>query len=378
MEEKAAPEKVDWNQVRRFVVFSASLGGGLILLFLMYRTLLVPVGVSLFLSFLLAPLVAALDKLHMPRSLTVSMLLLLTLAFLTTTCLRVFPALYTEISGLIELVPRAYDKLTRIWLPSIRSWVLELNIISSQEFDAFIRESRTLSYLPEKVNQALFTLWSTAPRLLGLVIHSLLVPLLTFFILKNYDQTEVRIRQLLPRDLEEPLMLFWSRISTSLREVLKGQAMVAATLAVLYVAGLSAVGLQGAVAIGLLSGICRLIPYLDVIVGGSLSLIVVLSDFQGAGQLLAVSGVFLLVQSLDGMLITPRIIGEKTGLHPVLVIVSIVAFGELFGFWGVLLAIPVLAVAKVVWLSAKPFYLASALYAPRKESSEVLTESEQN
>ena len=157
-------------------------------------------------------------------------------------------------------------------------------------------------------------------------------------------------------------MLFIGRVSDALRDAIKGQAIVAGILAVLYVAGLSMIGLQGAVAIGLLSGICRLIPYLDVIIGGSLSLIVVLSDFQGAGQLLAVAGVFLIVQSLDGMLITPRIIGEKVGLHPIIVIVSIIAFGESFGFWGVILAIPGIAVAKVVWYSAKPFYFASKAY----------------
>ena len=138
--------------------------------------------------------------------------------------------------------------------------------------------------------------------------------------------------------------------------------MVAGILAVLYILGFSIIGLQGAFAIGLIAGACRIINYLDVIVGGTLSLMVILSDFQGIGQLLAVAGVFLVVQSVDGMFITPRVIGDRVGLHPVLVIVSILSFGDLFGFWGVLLAIPVLAVAKVLWFSTKPFYLASRPY----------------
>ena len=356
------PKDIDWRQARRFMIFFAVMILSAFILGSLYRTLIVPLGVSLFLSFLLSPLVSRLDSIRVPRSLVVSMILVVTLGLITIACFKVIPALYSEIADLIKLVPRAYEKFTKIWLPSIRTWTLELEFISAEEFDGFIRESRTLGHLPEKINQALSTLWATAPHLVGLIIHLVLIPLLTFFLLKDYERIKSRMRSLIPRDLEKPAMQFIGRVSDALRDAIKGQAIVAGILAVLYVAGLSMIGLQGAVAIGLLSGICRLIPYLDVIIGGSLSLIVVLSDFQGAGQLLAVAGVFLIVQSLDGMLITPRIIGEKVGLHPIIVIVSIIAFGESFGFWGVILAIPGIAVAKVVWYSAKPFYFASKAY----------------
>lgn len=356
------PKDIDWRQARRFMIFFAVMILSAFILGSLYRTLIVPLGVSLFLSFLLSPLVSRLDSIRVPRSLVVSMILVVTLGLITIACFKVIPALYSEIADLIKLVPRAYEKFTKIWLPSIRTWTLELEFISAEEFDGFIRENRTLGHLPEKINQALSTLWATAPHLVGLIIHLVLIPLLTFFLLKDYERIKSRMRSLIPRDLEKPAMLFIGRVSDALRDAIKGQAIVAGILAVLYVAGLSMIGLQGAVAIGLLSGICRLIPYLDVIIGGSLSLIVVLSDFQGAGQLLAVAGVFLIVQSLDGMLITPRIIGEKVGLHPIIVIVSIIAFGESFGFWGVILAIPGIAVAKVVWYSAKPFYFASKAY----------------
>jgi len=356
------PKDIDWQKARRFVYFLAAAGLVITGFLLLYQALVVPIGVSLFLSFLLAPLVANLDRNRIPRALVVSLILALTLGLIAIAFFKVVPALYSEILDLIQLIPKAYDKFTKTWLPSLREYVLDLELITAVEFDEFVRESRNLTHLTDKINQALSTLWATAPHVLGILINFVLIPLLTFFILRDYERIKARLRTLIPRDLEKPVIQFTGRVSDALRDAIKGQAIVAGILACLYVTGLSMVGLQGAVAIGLLSGICRLIPYLDVIVGGSLSLIVVLSDFKGAGHLLAVSGVFLAVQSLDGMLITPRIIGDRVGLHPILVIVSIIAFGELFGFWGVLLAIPCAAVAKVTWYSAKPFYLASKAY----------------
>ena len=370
--------EIDWKTARRFVIFWGVLTAFAILCLIMYQTLLVPIGISLFLSFLLSPPVSALGRQQIPRPLVVSLLLALTLGLIAIAGIKVIPALYSEISRLIGLMPQAYDKFIKTWLPSLRSWALQLDLISAEEFDSLISGGKNLSYLPDRIDHALRTLWATAPRLIGLIIHLALIPMLTFFLLKDYETIKIRVRELIPRDLERPVMLFLGRVSGSLREVLKGQAMVAGILSVLYVAGLSATGLQGAVAIGLLAGICRLIPYLDVVVGGFLSLTVIMSDFQGAGLLLAVSGVFLVVQCLDGMIITPRIIGEKVGLHPVLVIVSIIAFGELFGFWGVLLAIPGIAVARVTWHSAKPFYLASAAYDPMPAAGASPPGSEQN
>ena len=169
---------------------------------------------------------------------------------------------------------------------------------------------------------------------------------------------------MVPRDLEEPAILFIQEINKVLRSVIKGQVIVATILAALYVAGLSLVGLHAAVAIGLTAGLCRIIPYLDVLVGGSLCLLVILADTADLGLLFAVACVFVIIQSLDGMIITPRVIGERVGLHPFLVIISIIAFGDLFGFFGILLAIPCIAIVKLIVQNLKPIYYASRAYDP--------------
>lgn len=355
-------QEIDWNQAKRFGGFCGAAILLLAVLAHLYQALLVPIGVSLFLTYLLAPVVDFFDRKNIPRVIAVSMILTITLFVLTFAFFKVIPSLYFEILDLVKLAPKVYDKIAHSWIPGIREVVVNWEIISLEEFDEMVQESANILHISDRVSQALTTIWRTAPQVLGTVVNIVMIPLLTFFLLKELDVIKSHISLLIPRDLEVPIYTLAKRVSDALRAVIKGQAIVAGTLAILYVLGLSLVGLHAAVAIGLFAGACRMIPYLDVLVGGALSLIVVLSDFQGVGQLIAVCIVFLVVQSVDGMLITPRVIGDRIGLHPVVVIVSILAFADLYGFWGVLLAIPVIAIARVLWNSAKPFYLASKVY----------------
>ncbi|MFK7825679.1 MAG: AI-2E family transporter [Oligoflexales bacterium] len=371
------PENINWSQVKRFAFFCLAIILSIVFFANLYKALLVPICISLFLTYLLLPVIHHLDRLKVPRVVSVSLLLLATLAAITFAIFKIIPPLYLELVSILKLAPKTYETFAREWLPPVRDQLLSWDVITVEEWNNFIRESKNLTHLSDRVNQALSTIWHTAPQVLGTVINIVMVPLITFCLLKDYEEIKARLLQLIPRDLLRPFRIFSFRVSEALRAVIRGQAMVAGILAVLYILGLSIVGLQASFVIGLIAGACRIINYLDVIVGGTLSLMVILSDFRGIGQLLAVAGVFLVVQSIDGMFITPRVIGDRVGLHPVLVIVSILSFGDLFGFWGVLLAIPVLAVAKVLWFSAKPFYIASKPYVGTQSPPKPLDPYEQ-
>lgn len=357
------PQEIEWHEVRRFGVFSAVVLLLLSLFCFLYQSLIVPLGISLFLTFVLLPLVDALDRSsRLPRSVIVAAIVLFTVALLAFASIRVLPALYHEIGGLLALAPKVYDTVMKTWLPSVSRFVLTWGVLSPEDIEQVVRELRTIAHFSARVNQALTTIWDTAPQVVGTLVNMVMVPLCSFFFLKDFNIWKQRLLLLIPRDLETATVVLAGRISRTLRAVIRGQVTVAAILALLYVLGLNIIGLHAALAIGLVAGVCRVIPYLDVLVGGLLSLLVIFADFQGPGQLLAVGVVFFTVQALDGMLITPRVIGVRVGLHPLAVIVSVLAFGDLFGFWGILLAIPAVAVAKVLWLSFKPFYLASRAY----------------
>jgi predicted PurR-regulated permease PerM len=189
-----------------------------------------------------------------------------------------------------------------------------------------------------------------------------MTPLFTFFFVKDQKRIVSFLIELTPVDLRYPVAALLKRISRTLHSVINGQILVAAILAVFYVIGFSLAGVHAGFAIGLVAGLCRLIPYLDIVVGGALCLIVMLANWQGFGQLFFVIGVFGVVQTLDGMLITPRIIGERLGVHPLVVIITVIGFADFWGFWGVLLAIPTIAVLKVVFLVLRPYYENSRAY----------------
>lgn len=358
---------VDWKRVARLLSFFLIVALLISGLALVYESLLLPVSISGFLTYLLLPLVDVLEKRGVPRSLAVSLLLLVALALIGLGLIRLAPEVYRQVSGILQLIPGAYSQVVDKWLPLAEKYVTDLGIIDAADVHSWFTSRSVLARLNSQLEGGLRGLWQTGATVLGGVVNFVLIPLLTFFMLNDYKEVTGRIEHLVPRDLVAPVTIVLRKVSLTLRSVLKGQVIVAGILAILYVAGLSFIGFPQAVAIGVVAGICRIIPYLDVIVGGGLSLIVLLADFQGGGQLLSVTLVFLVVQVIDGVIVTPRVVGERVGLHPMVVITSVLAFANWFGFWGVLVALPVVAIVKALLVTARPFYFASAVYDPQQE-----------
>lgn len=353
--------KLYQNRTFRFISCCAVILALIIVLMKIYASLLIPLGISFFLTYLLTPLVKKLQKYRIPRGASAFFLLLFTLGIITITFLHVLPYLYFETLNLIKKAPSVFDSFMNTWIPEIKERLIS-DLIDEETLNYYISEMRDMVHISDRIEQALTTIWQTAPMVLGTVINMLLIPLLTFFLIKDWEDVKQQLVRLVPVDLRSPLAKVENNLDLTLRAVIKGQVTVAIILSVLYIIGLNVAGIQAATAIGLVAGVCRLIPYLDVIVGLPLSIIAILSNFHSFGQIVFVFSVFLFVQTLDGMLITPRMIGEKVGLHPAIVIVSVIAFSNIMGFWGVLLAIPIVAALKTLWLLAEPVYLKSTLY----------------
>ncbi|MDD9950510.1 MAG: AI-2E family transporter [Zetaproteobacteria bacterium] len=344
------------NRRQLLAVALTALAGAVVLMKL-YEAVLLPIGISLFLSFVLLPLVDRFDARGFPRWAVVSAILGVTLFALGFAVVRFLPSLYAETLALIKLAPSVYESVSHTWIPYIRGWVSELGWMNSEDFEAVWQKLQQFSLITDRIPQAVATLWYSAPVVLNLGISIVLVPMLTFFLLKDQPLYGAYFVSLVPPELRQPTEMLKRRLAKTLRAVISGQVLVATVLGTLYVVGLNIVGIYAATVIGLVAGTCRLIPYLDIVVGVFLSLIVILSDFQGPHQIIGVALVFTVVQSLDGMFITPRIIGERAGIHPVIVILSIISFGDTFGFLGVLLAIPIVAVAKQILLVVKESFL---------------------
>ncbi len=180
--------------------------------------------------------------------------------------------------------------------------------------------------------------------LLGLAV----VPVLGFFFLKDYPRLVRLVRELIPRRAVGLVSQRFSEVDDVLSAFVRSQLTVGSILSVIYATGLSIARIDMAIVIGVIAGFGNMVPYLGTAVGMVLAMLGLMLSWQGPWQLAVIGGTFLVAQMSEGLVITPRIVGEKVGLTPVTVIIAILAFGELFGFVGILLAVPVGAILKVV------------------------------
>jgi predicted PurR-regulated permease PerM len=237
------------------------------------------------------------------------------------------------------------------------------------------RETLALGALKE----AILKNWQSAGGLLvsvigdisksGLVLlawlgNLVLIPVVTFYLLRDWDLLIARLRNLLPRRVEPIVVSLATECDRVLAEFLRGQLLVMAALGLIYSIGLWIVGLDVALLVGMVSGLASFVPYLGLVLGILLAGIAAYFQFQEFLPLLYVAAVFGVGQLVEGMLLTPILVGDRIGLHPVAVIFAVLAGGQLFGFLGILLALPAAAVVVVLLRHAHRHYLESGLYQP--------------
>ena len=198
--------------------------------------------------------------------------------------------------------------------------------------------------------------------LFAIIANIALVPVLTFYFLRDWDMLVGRVRALLPR----PMLPTATRLAVESNEVLggfiRGQVSVMVALGAIYAIGLWLVGLDLGLLIGFIAGLVAFVPYLGAFVGVSSAVIATLVQHGDPAHLALVLAVFAVGQALESFVLTPWLVGDRIGLHPVAVIFAIMAGGQLFGFLGVLLALPVAALAMVLLRYGHERYTSSDLY----------------
>lgn len=367
-------ERLEWWKLRRLLRFCGAAAALIVVVGVVYNALLVPILMSCFLTYLLEPLVELLVRSRLPRLAAVLLISAGLVAAFAVAAVELAPVLYHQALLLVQQVPGAVNTVLSTWLPLAERYVLDLGVAPRAEVHQILGAESIVANVAHQLETSLSSIWKTGTSVAGGLMNLVLIPILTFFMLKDYAEVARFFDSLVPQDLKGPVLRLVHRINLTLRAVLKGQTIVAGILMLLYVAGLSAVGLQSSIAIGVVAGICRLIPYADVVVGGVLSAIVLLSTGAGWGMVLSVVLVFLVVQAVDGLFITPSVVGERVGLHPMLIILSVLAFGDWLGFWGVLLAIPIAALGKVMLEAGVYYYRQSRAYLAADEGNEAREE----
>ncbi len=338
------------------------LAGTLALGWLLYllAPALTPFLFSALLAYLGDPLVDRLERLGLSRVLGVVVVFAVMFLAGVVCLLILIPALERQVVVIVGKIPLAIDWLQNWLLPRLsRHFGLALTIDTAALKQALVAHWQEVGAMARNV---LSDLSRSGQWLLGWVSFVFLIPVVTFYLLRDWDILVSNVRNLLPRAIEPSVAQLATEIDAVLAEFLRGQLTVMLALALVYVSGLWLVGLDLAFVIGAVAGLVSFVPYLGVIVGLTLAGLAALLQFQDLWHFVAAAAVFGVGQLLEGMVLSPWLVGDRIGLHPVAVIFSVMAGGELFGFFGVLVALPVAAAIVVLLRHSHDEYKRSGLY----------------
>jgi len=322
----------------------AALAAGFLYLIYLLSPILSPFLLAAALAYLCDPLVDRLGRLGWSRALgTVTVLLGLVLVFVIL-ALILTPLIQAQVRLLIEQIPRVVEWGTQTLLPWLTA-TFGVDLARDQEqilawLKGHVSElSQLTRYLPKLADSGL--------AVIGFLGNLLLVPVVLFYLLRDWDRGVAHIAGWIPDPLRPRVEAVVKEIDGVLSEFVRGQVMVILVMALFYSIALWIAGLDYALAVGAISGILVFVPYLGVVVGLLLGTLAGWAQFGELSALLPVWGVFAAGQLLEGMAVTPWLVGERVGLHPVAVIFALMAFGQLFGFVGLLVAIPAAAATLV-------------------------------
>lgn len=342
---------------------------GALLIYLL-RPILTPFLVAALLAYLADPLVDRLQTTGLGRTPAVTVVFLGLTGLLVGVVVLLIPVVGHQIDILQRQIPALLDWLQNTALP----WLQARLGVDASALDLEQVRSAITEHWRSTGNIAA-DLLARATRsglaLAGLVATLALIPVVTFYLLRDWDHLIARIHTLLPRRAAPTVARLASECDEVVAAFLRGQLLVMLALGVFYAVGLWLVGLELAVLIGLLSGLAGIVPYLGFFVGilaASLATLFQFSDW--IVPLLLVWGVYFAGQLLEQMLLTPILVGDRLGLHPVAVIFAVLAGGQLYGFVGVLIALPVAAMIMVLLRHAHAHYRGSDFYTREQTGQE--------
>lgn len=324
---------------------------------------LTPFVVAAVLAYALNPLVdklCALSGDRLPRLLAVLLVSVLFLVVISGLLLLVVSIVANELPLLQAQVPAMVARLSS----SVNPWLAQHGIYVT--LDAASLQAGLMRYLSangDEVWASVFTSLRLGGNVALVVVgYAFLIPVALIYLLMDWSNFVHRVVAWVPPRFRAAFDGFTNESSFVLGQYLRGQLLVMGVLAVFYSLGLALFGLDLALPIGIFTGLAVFVPYVGFSVGLVLALIAGFLEFTAVKTLVMVTAVYGLGQIVESFFLTPRLVGERVGLHPLMVIFSLLAFGQLFGFMGVLLALPISAVLLVAVRRLRVRYMSSKLY----------------
>ena len=323
---------------------------------------LTPFLFAALLAYLGDPLIDRLEARKLSRSLAVSLVFGALVLGLLLLLLLVIPVLTHQFKGLLQRLPDYIDGFNTTMLP----WLRDTLGIDPDLFNFSQLRSELLKYADDIGDLAVGLLHSfreSSDAIFAWLANLVLVPVVTFYLLRDWDLLVARIHDLLPRRIESMVSALARESDQVIGAFLRGQFVVMGALAAIYSTGLAVIGLPSSLLIGMLAGLVSFVPYLGLITGIGVASIVAILQYHSLLSVIPVLIVFGIGQLISDLVLTPKLVGDRIGLHPVAVLFAVLAGGHLFGFFGVLLGLPVAAVIAVVLRHAHEEYLRSIFYS---------------
>ncbi|MDP3898490.1 MAG: AI-2E family transporter [Mesorhizobium sp.] len=347
--------------LRRQIAFW--IGAFLLVVFFLYifSSILLPFAAGLALAYFLDPVADRLARVFNSRLIATIVILLAFVVSFILALMIIVPILATQGAGLIARMPEYIEKLQALITNVDSEWLKSRIGVDS----AGLREG--LSSLVTQgagfVTTVFQSIWSSGLAIVNVAGLIVITPVVAFYMLLDWDHMVAKVDSWLPRDSVQTVRAIFTDINTATAGFVRGQGTLCLILGVMYAVGLTVVGLNFGLLIGLFAGLISFIPYVGSLVGLVLAVGVALVQFWPDWIMIgAVAVVFFIGQFIEGNILQPKLVGQSVGLHPVWLMFALLAFGSLFGFVGLLIAVPAAAAVAVLVRFALNRYLASPLY----------------
>lgn len=329
-----------------------------ILMWLLGDTLL-PFLAGAAIAYFLDPIADRLERLGLGRVGATSVIAVGVVVFMAISLLLLIPILIDQVSSFITAAPEYFASFTKF-----------LTARFPEMFESGSTFQNNMSEMQGKLQEGgltvLNSLLAGSLQLIDYLVILLVTPVVAFYLLLDWDHLVARINAILPRDHARTIRQLASEIDTALAGFVRGQILVCAILGTFYAVALTVVGLPFGYLVGMVAGLLTFIPYVGALVGGLLSVGIALATFWGDPfRIILVAAIFQLGQLVEGNVLSPNLVGRSVGLHPVTLILALAVFGRLFGFAGMMVAVPVAAAIGVLTRFAMAKYLESPLYTGR-------------
>ncbi|MCK5189216.1 MAG: AI-2E family transporter [Methylococcales bacterium] len=342
--------------------------GGLIYLL---APILMPFVFATMLAYLGDPLADKLEAIRIKsfqlgRTLAVIIVFTIMLAILSAVLIFLIPKVEYQISQFISNFPTYANWINKVVIPWVELHLgMEISLLESDRIILVIKNH--WQQAGGSIRVLLGSVSHSGAVLAEWIMNLLLIPVISFYLLRDWDYLVAKIHGLFPRRAAPTVEKLAKETDSVLGAFLRGQFYVMLGLGIIYSLGLWLVGLNLAITIGMMAGLVSFVPYLGSIVGIAVACIAALLQFQDVMYLIPVCMVFIVGQSIESMLLTPWLVGNRIGLHPVAVIFAVLAGGKLFGFLGILLALPVASVIMVLLRHIHEIYRDSTFYSAEKK-----------